>query len=306
MFSKIKSLKQNTCAQIYVTPFHWTRVYPMKSKSDAHLTLDLLHKDIGVFQVVIPDNAPELVAGEYRRKVVHAGSVLKPVEAYTHNQNLAESAIRELRRMYRKAMMATNAPHVLWDHCFTLMSEIQSCTAIDLVQLQGDTPSTCLTGDTLDISHLCEFQWYERVWYVDPQDKIENRKLGRYLGSSHDIGQAMCSKILTNKAREISRTFVVPMSTEDKNSPTIQLKIEDYDRELNNALGDRAEGIPPKQLEDGVPVYEPYEDDESPPVIIPEADEVDMDQFHKFIGKCNATIWWAIVERKGDIKKERS
>jgi hypothetical protein len=48
-------------------------------------------------------------------------------------------------------------------------------------------------------------------------------------------------------------------------------------------LGDRAAGIPPEDVDDGVPVYEPYEDDETPPIIVPEADEVDMDQFHKFI-----------------------
>jgi hypothetical protein len=87
----------------------------MKSKAEAHLTPDLLHRDVGVIHTVIPDNAQELDAGDIRQKVIHAGSILKPVKAYTNNQNLAESAsIRELRQeMYRKAMSSTNAPHVL-------------------------------------------------------------------------------------------------------------------------------------------------------------------------------------------------
>jgi hypothetical protein len=92
-----------------VTRFHWTKVYPLKKKSEAHLSLDQLHRDIGVFKTIIPDNAMELADGQFRIKAVHAGSVIRPVEAYTHNPNLAESGIRELRRMYRKAMIAANS-----------------------------------------------------------------------------------------------------------------------------------------------------------------------------------------------------
>jgi hypothetical protein len=55
-FKKAKSLDQNTCAQVYVTEFEWTKVYPMRSKSDGHFTLDRLHKDYGVFHTLIPDN----------------------------------------------------------------------------------------------------------------------------------------------------------------------------------------------------------------------------------------------------------
>jgi hypothetical protein len=166
MFIKTKSLRQNTCAQVYVTRFHWTQVYPMRSKGDAHQTLDRLHQDWGVYHTIVPDNAPELSAGEFRRKAIHAGSRVKPIEAYTHNQNMAESAIRELRRMYRKAMIATNSPHVVWDHCLTLMTEIRSNTCLDIHELEGDSPIEMLTGETLDISHLCEFRWYDTVWFI--------------------------------------------------------------------------------------------------------------------------------------------
>jgi hypothetical protein len=93
MFSKIKSLLQNTCAQVYVTTFHWTKVYPLKKKLEAHFSLDQLHRDIGVFKTIILDNAMELTDGQIRKKAVHTGSVIRPVEAYTHNQNLAESGI---------------------------------------------------------------------------------------------------------------------------------------------------------------------------------------------------------------------
>jgi hypothetical protein len=244
MFTTVKSLRQNTCAQVYVTSFHWNRIFPMKKKSDAHLTLDTLFRDVGVFHTIIPHNALELASGEFRRKAIHASASVKLVEAYTHNQNLAESAIRELRRMYKKAMLSTNAPQVLWDYCMELMAQIRSHIALDLLELQGDTPSTVLTGDTSDISNLCELSWYDIVWFIDPTDKMENKKLALHLGPSRDIGQAMSSKLLTEKAQEISSTSVIPLIIEDKNNPAMKEKIKAYNKDLSESLGERIADIP--------------------------------------------------------------
>ena len=70
-----------------------------------------------------------------------------------------------------------------------------------------------ISGDTPDISCLCEFAWYEWVWFIDPNlpDK-DKRRLGRWLGPSYDVvGEEMCSLIFTNKAKVISR--MLKMST---------------------------------------------------------------------------------------------
>jgi hypothetical protein len=117
----------------------------MKTKNEAHMTLDLLHRDVGVFQPIVLDNVPELVGGEIWRKAIHAGSQIKPAEAYTHKQNLAESGICKLHRMYRRAMLATNSPHIRWDYCLTLMADICYYTALDLPDLDGDSPQTKLS-----------------------------------------------------------------------------------------------------------------------------------------------------------------
>jgi hypothetical protein len=132
IFSTVVSLRQNTCAQIYSTEFHWIKSYPMKRKSEAHLTLSILLHDVGVFPTIVTDNAPELIKGEFKKKAVHAGAVMHPKEVYTHNQNLAESAIRELRRMYKRVMRETNAPHVLWDYCIELIADLRSHTALNI------------------------------------------------------------------------------------------------------------------------------------------------------------------------------
>jgi hypothetical protein len=204
---------------------------------------------------------------------------MHPIEVYTHIQNLAESAIRELRRMYKRAMRETNAPHVLWDYCIELIADLCSHTALNILTLQGDTPNTRITGDTSDISHLCEFRWYDEVWYIDPTNKMENRKLARYLGHSHDVGQAMSSILLTNKAQVISGTSVIPLSTEDRNSKIVEQQLVKFDKEVADALGDRVAGIPPDSEEEET--IAPCEDDTGKsPHSVPDIDDFDDDSYH--------------------------
>jgi hypothetical protein len=294
MFSKIPTLHNRyTCAQIYCTDFNWTKVYPMKTKADAHYTLDLLHHYFGAFQVMIPDNAKELTEGEFRAKIRKAGSVLAPVEAYSPNQNRAESAIRELKRMYRRAMISSKAPEILWDHCFQLMAEIRSHTALNMMRLGGETPLTHLIGETADISHLCQFEWYEYVWWLDVTDKLQNKKLGHYLGPSLDVGDMMCSKILTSKATTRVYSSVFPLTIEDRNSEVVKAKIVEYEAELLCKLRERAAGIEPVDE----PYVDPTVDDYETPDDgvyhdengvkeheMPEADDYDHGFFDKYIG----------------------
>jgi hypothetical protein len=124
--------------------------------------------------------------GSFKEKLRRAGTIIAPIEAYTPNQNRAELAIRKLKRMYRRTMLESKAPEVLWDHCFELMAEIRSHTALNLMSLYGQTPTTHLLGDTADISHLCQFGWYDYVWWLDVTDALQNKKLGHYLDRHHD------------------------------------------------------------------------------------------------------------------------
>jgi hypothetical protein len=174
--------------------------------------------------------------GEFCRQALKAGCNIAPIKAYSHNQNMAESAIRELRRMFRKAMRQAHAPYVLWDFCIDLMPKICLHTALDILILQGDTPHTFLTGGTSDISHLCKLRWYKLIWYVDHLDKMQNRKLGRYLGPSYDIGQAMASRILTANAQVLSCKSVFPFLIDDTNSDTIKGHIKHFEHTFKASI----------------------------------------------------------------------
>jgi hypothetical protein len=133
--------RQNTCAQVYSTIFHW---YLLRKESKAHFSLDQLHRDICVCKTIFPNNAIEFTNSQFCNTSIHAESVIRPVKAYSHNHNIAESSILELWQVYRNVMKS-------------FMAEILSNSTLDILELDGDTPLTQIKGDTADISQLCEF-----------------------------------------------------------------------------------------------------------------------------------------------------
>ena len=308
LFSDTKSLAQNTCGQIYATDFGWVQFYPMMRKKDAHATLERAFNDFGIFNNVIPDNAPELTSGQLRKTAHKFGCRIRPIEAWTPNQNLAEANIRELKRMYRREMKRTNCPAVLWDHCLELMAKRWSHTVLTSSPLMEGPPMKILTGDTPDISHLVEHRWYDPVWYSNP--RFEGRKLGRWLGPSDSVGQAMSSKILTAKGKIVHRTSVWPLSVEKSHDETFTAQKEQFNDSLREALGNRADGLPPGDEDEpdeyntATPHYEAYEDDEQGDVRKPDMDEHKVDSHDKLI---SAKVMLPLGDslRSGQVKRRK-
>jgi hypothetical protein len=101
-----------------------------------------------------------------------------------------------------------------------------------------------LTGDTPDISEYMAFQWYQPVWYLDgasfPNDK---KKLGRWLGVSHRVGQAMCFWVLTDNVTVISRTSVQAVTRDELNTTVICDRLYDLDQRIENRIGNNVPNI---------------------------------------------------------------
>jgi len=282
-FAKTKSLRGNTCCQIYATSFHFVRVFPMARKKDAPDTLDDFFKQVGVPSVMIPDNAGELTSKEFKRKCRKVQCKVHPIEPYTPNANLAESVIRELKRMFRHTMSSTGAPEVLWDYCMEWCALVRSHTALNIHELNGQVPATRMTGDTVDISFLAEFGFYDWVWFITPQgdarleetgtnsDSMSRKQLGRYLGPSINVGDAMCGSVFTHKATTLERTSIFPLSVEDLNSDVVKKTKQVFMNVLTEKLKDRvkalAEGKPPVSPEILEAQSEPWNDDEIPELV---------------------------------------
>ena len=253
LFGKCRSLRGNKCAQIFATPFHYVRAFPMKKEKEAHEALDMFFHQVGVPHVMVSDGAKAEKEGEFLKKCRKAQCPVHPTEPYTPNANLAEGVIREIKRHYRRVMVDTGAPEVIWDDCVEWVTLVRCHTALNIKQLDGMTPATMMTGDTSDISHLAEFGWYDWVWYIDIEGKsgqeatqsksMERKKLGRYIGPSINVGDAMCGKVLTEKAERIHRTSIIPLSMEDQNSEAVKQRKKVFTDVLEAKLRDRIKAI---------------------------------------------------------------
>jgi hypothetical protein len=87
----------------------------------------------------------------------------------------AEGCIRELKRGVSRLMIKTGLPKKLWDHCIILMAMIRSCTTNSIYMTAGQVPETLITGETADISRICQFGWYDWVMYHDPAKFPDNK-----------------------------------------------------------------------------------------------------------------------------------
>ena len=178
------------------------------------------------------------MAGHFKKKVLHVGAAIHPIEAHTPNANLTEQVICELKRLYRTSMLVTNSPECLWDLCLQYVAAVRSHTALSICDLEGKVPATQLTGNTADISHMAVFGWYNWVWFLLPEKvNMERRSLGRYSGPSTDVGDALCTRIIMAEGKFVNRTLVFPPSCEDARSKAAQKRQQDFEFSLKDALG---------------------------------------------------------------------
>ena len=281
--ASVKSKRQNTHAQMYCTDFGWTRAYPIRKEAEAHHTLSKFFKDIGVPNTMVMDGSKAQNMGEFKRKTKEADCRTKQTEPYSPFMNAAEAAIREIKKGTGRKLTASGCPKVVWDDCMELQSLIRSHTALDIWQLQGQVPQTLMTGQTADISQLFELEWYEWVMYHDsaisfPEDKYN---LGRWLGPSIDIGPMMTGKVLKSNGNTRHVSTYQPLTPEQYASPAMQKKMEEFTKSVHAKLGTATKAEIDDEYEE-TPSYEPYEDDDNEPLIIPDRDE--HQNFDQYIG----------------------
>eukprot|EP00804_Cyclotella_cryptica_P022264 CCRYP_020542-RA/>CCRYP_020542-RA protein AED:0.22 eAED:-0.25 QI:0/0/0/0.5/1/1/2/0/420 len=147
---------------------------------------------------MIVDGAKEMRLGEFAWKCKEASCLLQSTEPYSPWSNSAEREIRELKKGAARKLTRSGAPLRLW--CFALEYEayVRSHTAHDIYCLDGRVPEMVVSGETADISHFCEFGFWDWVKFRDqgiafPGDalilgKVLHRKRdpdGSLVGTAH-------------------------------------------------------------------------------------------------------------------------
>jgi len=105
----------------------------------------------------------------------------------------------------------------------------------------GQVPETIMTGNTADISQVCQFGWYDWVMYYDhttfPDDKA---LLGQYLGPAIDVGSMLTAEILKPNGQYVCRSTLRHLDDNEQNSEVHKAKRQNFDQAVKGILGTAA------------------------------------------------------------------
>jgi hypothetical protein len=234
----------------------------MTRKGEAHETLSLLFHCDGVPPTMVFDDSKEQCKGDFKRKLHKADCHARQTEPYSPWQQAAEGCICELKQGVSRKMIKTGSPRVLWDHCIELEALIHSSTSNTGYMTNGEVPETIMTGSTADISHICEFSWYDWVMFRDNVRKFPDVKLtlGRYLGPATDVGSVLTAKILKSNGQTVCRSTLWHLNNKEIHCPIHQEMRRVIIETVTHHLGPNAteQDFP---AEDLTPDYDFYDDD---------------------------------------------
>ncbi len=227
-------------------------------------------QDVGIPSHLHSDDAKELTQGRMGELICKCWIYASQSEPYSPWQVCAELCNRELKKAVRYNMSKVRAPSRLWDFCTLYHADIRNFTAHPLFNLHGRTPYEVVTGRTPDISEYTDYSWYEAVWYYEqgatfPEDK---RKLAKWLGVAHRVGQALCYYLLPASGIPIVRSTVQPISQDERKTTVVQEAMQALDDSIIPKFTDlthtQLSTVPTMFLQD---VYEPYEPETEKPEV---------------------------------------
>jgi hypothetical protein len=291
-------------AQVYTNDVHFTKVFPLKRKADAPDSLVQFMQDVGIPSHLHSDDAKELTQGRMGEILRKFWIKATQSEPYSPWQVRAELCNRELKKAVRLHMAKTKAPSRLWDFCAIDHSEIRNLTAHSLFNLHGRTPYELVTGHTPDISEYLDYGWYDTVWYLDQEAAFpdDHRKLAKWLGVAHRVGQALCYYLLLDSGRVIVRSTVQPLSFDDMQSPNVQHAIKQLDHQIETKIVDiKQPNLLQEPLRD---IYEPIE----PEAEKPEIDDYTPETYDAMISadlllpKGDVLVPAKVIARKHDVQ----
>jgi hypothetical protein len=294
MYSIIISRQENESAQIFCTDFGFVRAFPMKKESEAHEALSLLFHRDGVPNVMVTDGAKAQVEGELRRKLRDLGCHIKQTEPHTQSSNMGEGGVRELKKGVGQHMLHSGCPKRFWADCIIREAYVRSHTSINIFGLEGQVTDSKVKGETVDVSTIAEYAWYEWVKFRDTAAKfpVSNIQLGRDLGATIDIGPAITHNILKKNGSLMYRSSVRPLTQDEIQSPTEKKDREEFDISVEKKFGPSIDmddfKDDPDYADFVTPTYDCYEDDEVSSSKMPDIDDIKeenyVDTYDQYVG----------------------
>jgi hypothetical protein len=127
-------------------------------------------------------------------------------EPYNPQQNPAERAMAVHKNLLEKMIIKTGCDLRAWYKLSQYICAVTNRMAKE--SLEWRTPYEIREGETPDISPYLLFEFWERVYYLDPSEQKGNfpetkESAGRWLGVAENHGDGMAFYILTEDTEEI-------------------------------------------------------------------------------------------------------
>jgi hypothetical protein len=152
---------------------------------------------------------------------------------------MGEGGVRELKRGVGRQILRSGCPKRFWDDCIIREAYVRSHTSLYIFCLEGQVPESKVKGETVYVSTIAEYSWYEWVKFRDTAAKfpVSKIQLGRDLGAAIDIGPTMAHKILNNNGSVMYRKSVRPLTPDEIQSPTEKKEREEFDIAIEKKFG---------------------------------------------------------------------
>ena len=215
-FSETKSIEGKTSAQIFVGKrSSYTRVYGMRSEREAPTALSDFVRDVGAPYGIHSDNAKAETSRKWKdilRQYQIAESFTEP---HHPQQNPAERRIGTVKELSRRLLDRSGAPAYLWYRAMLHAANLLNVTAH--ANLLWRTPTEAAFRETPDISAFLQFEFYQRVLYLDPTAAYPRTKElpGRFVGVADNTGDALTFYVLTDHTNQVIARSVVRPATDD-------------------------------------------------------------------------------------------
>jgi hypothetical protein len=151
---------------------------------------------------------------------------------------MGEGGVRELKRGVGRLMLRYCCPKRFWDDCIIMEAYARSRASLDNFGLEGQAPESKFKVETVAISTIAEYAWYEWVKFRDTAAKLPVSKiqLGRDLGAAIDIVPTMAHNILKNNGSVMYRKSVRYLTPDQIQSPTEQKEREELTSPLKISM----------------------------------------------------------------------
>ena len=290
-----KSLRGFIGGTVYTNKLGFKMFFPCADEqgTTTAATMRTFIEIVGLPPSLHSDGHNNFSEGAFKKLLRRFGIPQTFTEPHSPWQNRAESAIGEIKKHSRRLMQRTNTPIRLWCFCYEYSATILSLCATGRYDLKGRSSYEAVMNYTPDISEYVSFEWFQWCFHFDETTKA--KRLCRWLGPAHNIGQSFCSYILLDNAQFITRSSVLALTADELKDDTILRNREKFMQSVTAKIGNHREPLF-HELEPGRIYYDAFNEeinddmidlpygDEYKDIIPDEIDEPYLEQLDQYIG----------------------